>query len=543
MSTPLVPSTYDLVVYGATAAGIAAAIQADRMGLRVALVSPDRHPGGMVSSGLGWTDSKNGNAIGGLAREFHHRVWKHYREPSAWTLEDRGSYAENVHAQPGPTIDDKKQVMWTHEPRIAEKIFENWLAETGVVLFRDEWLDREGGVEVEGRRIRSIRMLSGRVFRASMFIDAGYEGDLMAVAGVSYRLGRDRADEYGEPLNGIHFNETSGTLFEGISPYQIPGNPDSGLVAGIEGEMPEDEKEGDGDTRLQSFNIRLCLTRVDGNRVPVARPEDYNEADYELLFRVYEAGRSAGFNDKGMPNGKTDSNNEGAISLDYVGGNFSIKEGWNYSESSYTVRERINRDHLKYTQGLLWSLMNHPRIPEEYRAKWREYGLPKDEFLDNDHWPRQVYVREARRLCGTQVMNQHHVECKAGFEIADSIGLGSYSMDSHRVRRIVKNGKIWSEGGFYIYSDKTYPISYGSIVPRKEEMENLLVPVTLSATHVAFGSIRMEPTYMILGQSAATAAALALGKGSAVQDVSYEELSRRLAADGQILQCDEIEKK
>ena len=535
-------SIFDIIIYGGTASAVAAAIQADRMGKRTALISPDRHLGGMVTSGLGWTDSKNGDAIGGIAREFHHRVWKHYNQSTAWTREERSFYQANVHAQPGPTIDDARQVMWTHEPHIAEKIFEDWLKETRVVIHRDEWLDRAQGVEVVDRQIRGIRTLSGRTFRAAMFIDATYEGDLMAASGVSHRIGRDRLDDYNEPLNGIHFNHNSGTLFTGISPYKVPGDPDTGLIAGIEGEMPAGEKAGDADTRLQSFNLRLCLTDVVDNRIPIPKPDDYDEARYELLFRLNETGENPGFNDKRMPNGKTDSNNHGALSLDYVGGNFSIAGGWNYSESSYEIREQINRDHLSYTHGLLWSLINHPRIPESHRAEWSRYGLPKDEFLDNGHWPHQVYVREARRLCGVHVMTQHHVQCSPGFDVPDSIGLGSYSLDSHRVRRVVKDGVIWSEGGFYLFSEKTYPISYGSILPNKEEIENLLVPVTLSATHVAFGSIRMEPTYMILGQSAATAAVIALEQQVPVQDVPYVRLSSRLKTDKQVLECEEIER-
>lgn len=508
--------------------------------MRVALVSPDKHLGGMVSSGLGWTDSKDEKAIGGLAREFHHRIWKHYRQPDAWIRGNRASYAEHVHAQPGKTIDDKQEVMWTFEPHIAEKVFEEWLAETDVEVHRDEWLDRDHGVGTADQRIHTIRMLSGATYVANVFIDGTYEGDLMAAAGVTYRVGRDSAQEFNEPINGIYFtapDETYSTsrIYVGVSPYRIPNDPASGFLVGVEGEMSPDERKGDGDTRLQSFNYRLCLTTAPENRVPIKRPANYDEANYELLLRLYENGHPSAFSAQEMPNRKTDSNNSGPVSLDYVGGNFSIAEGWNYSEAGYEQRRQIVRAHVDYVQGVLWTAMNHPRIAEKDRRNWSRYGLAKDEFTDNGHWPHQLYVREARRMCGVSVMTQHHVDRRAGYEVADSIGLGSYSLDSHKVRRVVIDGQIHAEGGFYFFRDGAYPISYGSIVPKRDEVQNLLVPVTLSATHVAFGSIRMEPTYMILGQSAGTAAVLATKAQCAVQDVPYAQLSAQLLADAQVL--------
>ena len=531
---------FDIVVYGGTAAGVVAAIQADRMGMKTALVSPDAYLGGMTSSGLGWTDSKDGKAIGGLAREFYHRIWQHYRNPAAWTRTDRAEYGKRVIAQPGTTVDDREQVMWTFEPRVAEAVLHRWIASTTVSVYRDEWLNREHGVTVADGRITQIRTLSGRTYAAKAFIDATYEGDLMAAAGVTYRIGRDPAAEHDEPLNGIRFEKPDAKYYkdkayDGISPYVVAGDPTSGFIAGVEGEMPSDEQEGEGDTRLQSFNFRLCLTAEPEIRVPIERPPSYDEKDYELLLRLYEAGHPSGFSTQEMPNGKTDSNDFGVMSLDYVGGNFSIAEGWSYSEASYDERRRIVQAHRDYQQGLLWTIMNHPRVSEKDREKWSRYGLAKDEFVDNGHWPRQLYVREARRMIGTHTITQHHVQKKAGYQVHDSIGQGSYSLDSHVVRRLVIDGQIRNEGGFYVYWDRPYPISYGSIVPRREEVQNLLVPVTLSATHAAFGSIRMEPTYMILGQSAATAAALAVQKGVAVQDVPYDDLRRRLLADGQVL--------
>jgi hypothetical protein len=534
-------NAYDVVVYGGTASAVTAAIQAKQMGVNVVLVSPDKHLGGMTSSGLGWTDSKDGRAIGGLAREFYQRIWKHYQKPKAWTRVKREEYASRVKAQPGRTVDDENKVMWTFEPRVAEAVLEEWLKELEIEVHRDEWLDRKHGVEVADQRIRQIRMLSGKTYSADMFIDATYEGDLMAAAGVTYRVGRDAAKEYDEPQNGIYFKKPGAAYhiddaFKGVSPYVVANDPASGFIKGIEGEMGANEQEGDADTRLQTFNFRLCLTAIPENRREIEKPKNYNEADYELLLRAYEAGHPSGFSTQEMPNRKTDSNNIGIMSLDYIGGNYSIGEGWSYSEADYDQRRKIVQGHRDYTQGFLWTIMNHPRVPEEERKKWSRCGLAADEFEENDHWPYQLYVREARRMIGQKVMTQHHVQKKKGYEVDDSIGLGSYSLDSHTVRRVVIKGEIREEGGFYIFWDKPYPIPYGAIVPRRGEIKNLIVPVTLSATHAAFGSIRMEPTYMILGQSAAAAAVLASRQPCAVQDVPYKNLKECLSAGKQVLE-------
>lgn len=529
---------YDIVVYGGTAAGVVAAIEADRQQMRVALVSPDTHLGGLTSHGLGWTDSKQGKAIGGLAREFYHRVWRHYRDPAAWTRVDRETYARRVNAQPGRTIDDEQEVMWTFEPHVAEKIFDDWLKETKVDVYRDEWLDRgPGGVTVHDKRIRQFRTLSGKTFAGKMFIDTTYEGDLMAAAGVTYRIGRDAASEFGEMYNGIFFElegkRNKDDKCDPISPYVVPGDPGSGFIAGIEGELPPNEKAGDADRRLQSFNLRLCLTDDPTNRMPINQPDNYNPADYELLLRLYELGHECGFSTQEMPNRKTDSNNHGVMSLDFVGGSFNMKEGWIYSEASYEKRREIAEAHRAYTHGLLYTIMNHPRVPAEARAKWSRWGLAADEFVDNGHWPRQIYVREARRMVGEMMMTMHHVDHKE--PIPDPVGQGSYSLDSHVVRRVVVNGKIRNEGGFYSWRDVPYPVSYRALVPKRDEIQNLFAPVTLSATHVAFGSLRMEPTYMILAHSSATAAAIAIRENVAIQDVPYDILSRTLKEQGQVL--------
>ena len=501
----------------------------------------------MVTSGLGWTDSKKGGAVGGLAREFFHRLWVEYQKPERWTRQERANYQAG--AQPGPGRDDKNEVMWTFEPHVAEFVFEEWLKAEGVPVYKAEKIVRtKNGVEKQGGRILSFATQTGKRFTGKMFIDAGYEGDLMAGANVAHRTGRDSADEWGEPLNGIRFHIPGDrgytpNEFPGIDPYKTPGDPKSGLIAGVESVWNPDGKERVGASdfkRLQSFNYRLCLTQHAENRAPFVKPENYKEADYELLLRLFEKNKPSSFTEQLMPNLKTDSNNQGPMSLDFVGGSFSANK-WTYSDASDTQRDQIALAHRRYTEGYVWTIQNHPRVPQAWREKLANWGWAKDEFVDNGHFPYQMYVREARRMDGLSVMTQHHVQRKPGYEVKDSIGLGSYSLDSHVVRRVVVDGNIKNEGGFYVWWDVPYPISYGAIVPKKaSEAENLLVPVTLSATHAAFGSIRMEPTYMLLGQAAATAAVLALDKRVSVQAVSYADLSARLRADKQILDWENV---
>ncbi len=531
---------YDVIIYGGTVAAVTAAVQTARLGKSVVIVCPETHLGGMTTGGLGWTDCKDSRAVGGLAREFYHRIWLYYNRPEVWTRQTRASY-QGLEGQCGKVINDAQQVMWTFEPHAAERVLEQWLAEEHIKVFRGEWLDREKGVEKTGARITAIKTLSGRRFAGKVFIDAGYEGDLMAAAGVRFRIGRDSAHEYDEPLNGIRFmvkgvdRYYSADEYPGIDPYVTPGRADSGLIAGIEGVLPNLDTLGMADHRLQSFNYRLCLTTEADNRVSVEKPDGYDARQYELLFRLAEAGQAASFSDQAMPNKKTDSNDRGRMSFDFIGGDFSVAGGWNYSDAGYAKRREIVAAHRRYQQGLMWALQNEPRIPAATRAACARWGLAGDEFTDNGHWPYQLYVREARRMVGLTTVTQHHVQRAAGYEVADSIGLGSYSLDSHVVRRVVLDGKIRNEGGFYVWWATPYPIPYGAIVPRREDATNLLAPVTLSATHAAFGSLRMEPTYLILGQSAAVAAVCAIDRKTALQDVDYALLRDRLSHAGQTL--------
>jgi hypothetical protein len=529
--------THDIVVYGGTSAGVVAAVQAKKLGRSVVVVSPDRQLGGLSSAGLGWTDSGDRRVIGGLSREFYHRLWQHYQKPESWRQQTREEFG-NV-GQGGRAIDAETQTSWVFEPHVAEKMFDRWIDEHSIELHRDEWLDRESGVTVENGRITAIRTLSGKEFRGKIFIDATYEGDLMAAAGVSYTIGREANAQYNETLNGIQTRlATKNQLPWGVDPYVKPGDPSSGLLPGVNpGPGGED---GQGDKRLQAFCFRLCLTDVKDNLVPISQPEGYKEETYEILFRAIEAGQKGGFfKFDPMPNRKTDSNNNGGISNNPIGANYNLAEAWNYPEASYQKRREIVALSRDWQQGLVWTLQNHPRVPEAIRAEYSRWGLPKDEFSLTGHWPHQIYVREGRRMVSDFVVSERHV--RQLDPTPRSVGMGSYAMDSHNVQRhvVMKDGKahVRNEGDVQVKPGKPYPIDYGAIVPKKNECENLFVPIAVSSTHIAFGSIRMEPVFMILAQSAVTAADIALTEGIAVQDVDYAKLSARLEKDGQVLRA------
>ncbi|HYE59405.1 MAG TPA: FAD-dependent oxidoreductase, partial [Rhodothermales bacterium] len=409
-------------------------------------------------------------------------------------------------------------------------VFEEYVKEFDLPVHRERRLDRGAGVRREGNRIISIATLDGAVWRGRMFVDATYEGDLMAAAGVSYHVGRESNATYGETWNG---NQV-GILHHGhwfkkpISPYVIPGKPESGLLPRISADPPG--VRGEADRRVQAYCYRMCLTNVPENRIPFPKPAGYDPKQYELLVRVFETGWREHFGKfDPIPNRKTDTNNHGPFSTDNIGGSDD------YPEASYERRAEILREHETYQKGLMYFMANDPRVPEDVRTAMAAWGLPKDEFTDNGGWPHQIYVREARRMIGAYVMTEH--DCLDKRPTPDSVGMGSYTLDSHNVRRYVTpDGFVQNEGDIGVHCPRPYEIAYGSLVPKKGEAENLLVPVCVSSSHIAFGSIRMEPVFMVLGQSAATAAALAIDGGLAVQDVPYARLRERLLADGQVLE-------
>lgn len=518
---------YDLVVYGGTSAGVAAAVQAKQMGKTVVIVSPDTHLGGLSSSGLGRTDSGRQNAIGGIAKEFYHRVYQHYAMSESWPHQSPEDYLAQREAH--GASDAKNETWWVFEPHVAENVFEQFIQENNIKVLRDEWLDREKGVQMKGKRIISITTLSGKTLTGKMFIDATYEGDLMAAAGVTFTIGRESNAKYGEVGNGVEVakNVKNHRFRVPVDPYVTPGDPKSGLVWGVHNQGPGEE--GVGDRRVQAYCYRMCMSRVPQNSVPFTKPADYDESVYELLFRNYEAGDPrVPLHPAPAPNGKTDTNNNGAFSTDNIGMNYD------YPEASYEERRKILKQHLNYQQGLMWTLANHPRVPKHVRDEMAQWGLAKDEFVDNDHWPYQIYVREARRMVSDYVQTEH--DCRRLRICDDSVGLGSYNMDSHNVQRFVTDdGTVQNEGDVQVATGGSYAISYRSLIPKQGETTNLLAPCCLSSSHIAFGSIRMEPVFMILGQSSATAASLAIDRDVALQNVPYPALKAQLEKDGQQL--------
>jgi FAD-dependent oxidoreductase family protein len=522
---------YDLVVYGGTSAGVIAAVQAKRLGKSVVIVGPDKHLGGLSSGGLGFTDTGNKAVIGGLSREFYQRIWQHYDRAESWRWQKREEYGNK--GQGTAAIDGAQRTMWIFEPHAAEKVFEDLIREHDIPVYRGEYLDRQGGVTKRATRVVAIRMLSGRTYTGRMFIDATYEGDLMAAAGVDYHVGREAQTTYGEKWNGVqtgvlHHRHHFGVLKSPISPYVVPGDPASGVLPRISTEPPG--AFGAADRKIQAYCYRYCVTDHPDNRVPFARPDGYDPKQYELLLRVYDAGWRETF-DKfdPVPNRKTDSNNHGPFSTDNIG------MSYDYPEASYERRRDILQEHERYQKGWLYFIANDPRVPTDVQARMREWGLPKDEFTDNGGWPHQIYVREARRMVGQFVMTENELMKRA--PTPGSVGMGSYTIDSHNVQRyITPEGSVQNEGDIGVPLPGPYEIAYGALVPKRGQADNLLVPVCVSSSHIAFGSIRMEPVFMVLAHSAATAAAMAIDRGVAVQDVPYDALRARLLQDGQVLE-------
>ncbi len=513
----------DVVVYGGTSAGVVAAVQTARMGKSVVLVSPQRRLGGMTTNGLGATDSMDNSAVGGLAREFYRRVKAYYGDATAWTHQRREQFD-------GYRAND--DAMWRFEPHVAEEILDDMLRDANVTVVQGQRLVRDGnGVSRSGPRLVAFRAEpSGDEYRGRMFVDATYEGDLMAAAGVSYVVGRESNATYGETLNGVQKarNVKNHRFITPVDPFTMPGDPSSGLLAGVSAEPPGED--GDADRRIQAYCFRMCMSNVPANRRPFEKPAGYDESRYELLLRNFEAGDGrTPINIVMMPNGKTDTNNNHAISTDHIGANYD------YPEASYARRAEIVADHLAWQRGLMWTISYHPRVPANVRDDMASWGLAADEFTGNAGWPTELYVREARRMVGNYVMTEH--DCRRMRVPKDPVGMGSYNMDSHNCQRHVDpTGHAANEGDVQESTHGAYAIGYRSIVPRRGEAENLLIPVCISASHIAYGSIRMEPVFMILGQSAATAACQAIDDDVAVQEVAYEKLRRQLEADGQVLE-------
>jgi len=507
LSANSAPLTADLCVYGANAAGVMAAVQARRMGLTVALLNPAQQIGGLTTGGLSLTDFGNKAAVGGLALEFYQRLGRHYGKDEEWHF----------------------------EPHVAEQTLTAFLTEAGVTVHGGQYA-KSASVARDpsgSQRLREITTTSGLRVRASYFIDCSYEGDLLARAGVSFVIGRESAEQYDESLNGQQAHATH-QFDRLVDPYVIPGEPTSGLLPGIDSDasfIP-----GAGDRRVQAYNFRMCLTQRPELRVPFPKPAGFNRGDYELLARWFSAGGGRNVFNKfdRIQGGKTDTNNHGAFSTDFIGAS------WSWPTADYEERERIFQAHVTYQQGYHWFMANDPAVPVDIRTAYARWGLAADEFTSTGNWPHQLYIREARRLRAPVILTQHH--CLGSKVEDDPVGLGAYAMDSHNCRRFVHQGTVLNEGDVQIKLPRPYGISYRALTPSARECANLLVPVCAGASHIAYGSLRMEPVFMILAQSAATASALALRAGGiAVQSLPYSELRTQLLQDGQVLEANPSE--
>lgn len=497
---------YDLVVYGATAGGVTTAISGARRGLKTVLLEPRNHVGGMATGGLSRTDVGRREVIGGLSLEFYYRVGERYEMRRF-----------------------NNPVAWFYEPKTGESVMRDWLQEAGVTVLFNHRLKEKGGVRKTGTAVAEIVMENGAAFRGKVFADCSYEGDLMAQAGVSYTFGRESSAQYGESLAGFRDRTPYHQFMVDVSPKGADGKPLPEIGSGPTG------KPGEADKRIQAYNFRVIATNVAANRVPWPRPKNYDPKRYELLARLVQAmekrlGRPQVFHELTLiapiPNGKADFNNQGAFSTDYIGKNYG------YPDGTYAERERIWQEHADYVQGFYYFLATDSRIPKSLQDEVNTWGLPKDEYTDNGHWPHQLYVREARRMIGEFVVSQKDLQTER--TKPDVIGMGSYNSDSHNVQRFINaRGFAENEGDMQV-PVQPYQIPFRVMLPKRAEATNLLVPVCFSASHVAYSSLRMEPQYMIIGHAAGVAAAMAIKGGVPVQEVSVPELQKTLKSEGAV---------
>ncbi len=508
--------TCDLCVYGGTASGVIAAVTAAGKGKSAIILNPANHLGGMTTGGLGWTDSGKKDVIGGASRQFYRDLGKHYG----------------------------KEEEWLFEPKIAQQVIDGYVRDANVPVHHRCFI-ATANMSGDGQRIQSVRMVGGLVVKARMFIDATYEGDLLALAGVRYHVGREANSVYGETINGVQTHPKH-QFSHPVDPYIKPGDPSSGTLPWIN--QRDAGPNGAGDHRIQAYNFRICMTDDPTLRIAWQKPEDYDPLNYELTRRWFNAEKDA-YNDQlpnyeGRPEGlirkfdvlqrtpggfaKTDTNNHGAVSSDFIGANYA------WPEASYSQREVIFQSHLNWQMGYYWTMANDPAIPQRYREVYARFGLSRDEFGDTGGWSHQLYVREARRMIGDYVLNEHDTQHHR--QADDPVGMGSYAMDSHNAQRFVRDGRVLNEGDVQLSPAGPYCISYRSIVPAKGQCENLLVPVCISASHIAYGSARMEPVFMALGQSAALAACLAIDGGVATQAVNYTKLRGELDKARQVVE-------
>lgn len=509
----------EVCIYGNSSASILAAIQLKKRGREVIIVSPDKYIGGMSIEGLGGSDInnhadfKNDHVIGGLTLEFYKEVARHY----------------GIAHFDAARADAKT---WRFEPHVAKAIFDRWLAELEIPVYTETRLRLSpDAVKKENGKIVSFETVRGETFRASLFIDASYEGDLLQYAGISTIVGREPNSLYGETKNGIRENNTYRNFEVAVDPYIVPGNPESGLIHTIQDEALGEA--GTGDRRIQAYCFRACLTKDPANRVPFTRPETYNRDWYEIYLRYLDAGGKLYKPSYSIPNNKTDLGAWHDLSHNLYGMNHE------YPEGNYQKRQEIYQYHLDFTRGLFWFLANDAEVPEDVRQEWSQWGTTKDEFTNNEGWPRMLYIRDGRRMQSDYVITEHHTRKDSSIFIEDPVAIAFWPPDVHHVRRIVKNGQAYNEGFVFGGENwKPFPIPYRSLVPRKSECTNLLTPTCLSSSHIAFGAIRLEWTFMLLGEAVGIAADLCLEENTAVQDLSYATLKARLEENRQIIEID-----
>ncbi|MBL8230545.1 MAG: FAD-dependent oxidoreductase [Bryobacterales bacterium] len=499
----------DVIVYGGTAAGVAAAVQTARMGRSVILVAPEKHIGGITVEGLGSADInnhwfRNDLAVGGLAAEFYARLGR--------------KYGKN-----GP--------VYRYESHVAESVFADMLREAKVTVVGESRLREPLASSVrwgEGRALRAIIVESGQEYAGRMFLDCTLEGDLLKAAGVDTTFGRESNHLYGETKNGIRAETTHAQFKVRVDPYRTPGDAKSGLIPTIQDEPLG--TPGEGDHNIQAFCFRLCLTRNPANRIPFRKPANFDRSLYEIYFRYVRAGGKLWTPIATLPNGKTDLGSWHDLSANLYGMNREWPDG------SYATRERIYDEHRTFTQGLLWLLANDPEMPEDLRAEWQKWGLCGDEFTDNEGWPRRLYVRDGRRMVSGYVITEHHTQRTNPLPVADPVAVAYWPTDTHSVRRIVRDGAAYNEG--FVFDDGNwgpFGIAYRALLPKRSQAANLLTPTCPSSSHVAYGAIRLEQTFLSLGQAAATASVLALERNTALHDLEYNVLRKRLVDDGQIV--------
>jgi hypothetical protein len=522
-------AAHDVVVYGDTLAGISAAIQAARLKQAVVLLAPTAHLGGVATAGLTATDMNRSPVIGGIAREFYQKIYEHYLPPAAWRNQTRDEFFELSKKRTYTGKNDALRMQWVYESHVAEKILAAMLRQAGVEVVRQQRLaETPSAVELAQGRIVALRTENGARYPGRMFIDASYEGDLMARAGVSHLVGREGNRDFGETLNGIRLAGVVGAGERSIDPWIRPGDPTSGLLPYIDRALWG--RPGEQDTRTMAYCYRLTLTNDPANRLPIVKPAHFNPLWHEALVRQLQLAPETPLQKiislTPMPNRKTDTNQ-----VNFIGANRD------YQTASHREREGLDQMHRDFAVGMLWTLANDERVPAPIREEMKPWGWPKDEFTDNGNFPHQLYIREARRLRGAFVMKEENLRRAERVDAGHSVGIGSYALDSHVVSRVLdEQGRVRNEGSLMVtQSIRPYPISYFALVPQTTECSNLLVPVCLSATHVAYTSIRMEPVYMVLGQAAGAAAALAITGERAVQDVPYPQLRELLLQAGQIL--------